>query len=313
LCGALGAMPGCVGGFAVVSLFSHKRVSLGAVVACMIAACGDEAFVMIALFPKRAVAMLGGLFVLGVIVGIVVDAVAGRIGMRRSPGSEAPDCDFHTHEHEAADSGSLKGRFRDQWRRPTPIRAILSFGVVFLVMFLFAYRFGLLGGGAEHAGHGGGHGGGVDFEWVTLIAMSLVGLFIVATVSDHFLEEHLWHHVIKTHVPRIFLWTVGALGAIAVLQHFVDVGALIAGNTYAILLVAVAIGFIPQSGPHLIFTTLFAAGALPFGILVANSVVQDGHGMLPMLAYSRRRFVIIKCIGAFVALVVGAAMLAAGV
>jgi len=313
LCGALGAMPGCVGGFAVVSLYSHQRVSLGAVVACMIAACGDEAFVMLALFPGRAVAMLGGLFVLGVVVGIAVDAVAARIQMRRSPGLETPDCDFHTHGHEVEDAASLKGRFREQWRKPSAIRAILTCTIACFVLFLVADQFHLLGGHGGADAHGHGRGGGIDFEWASLVVFSVVGLFIVATVSDHFLEEHLWHHVLKTHVPRIFLWTVGALGAIAVLQHFVDLGALIAGNRYAILLGAIAIGFIPQSGPHLIFTTLFAAGALPFGILVANSVIQDGHGMLPMLAYSRRHFLIIKSINAVVALAVGAAMLAAGV
>jgi hypothetical protein len=309
LCGALGAMPGCVGGFAVVSLFSHKRVSLGAVVACMIAACGDEAFVMIALFPERAVAVLGGLFVLGVVVGFLVDAVAARIETRRSPACEAPDCDFQTHEHEAEDSSERKGRLREQWRRPTPIRAILSFGILFLVLFVAAYQTGLLGAPTESAGHGGG----LDFEWATMIALSLVGLFIVATVSDHFLEEHLWGHVFRTHVPRIFLWTVGALGAIAVLQHFVDLGSLVAGNRYTVLVIAVAIGLIPQSGPHLVFVTLFAQGTLPFAILLANCIVQDGHGMLPMLSYSRRHFLIIKSIDAFVALVVGAAMLAATV
>ncbi len=313
LCGALGAVPGCVGGFAVVSLYSHRRVSLGAVIACMIAACGDEAFVMLALFPGRAVAMLCGLFVLGVAVGAAVDVFAARLARPAAAGDGA-DCDFHTHGHEPEDTASLKGRFAEQWRKPSAIRAILTCAIACFVLFLVADQFHLLG-----AGHGGAvahddgpHGRGVDFEWVSLVVFSVVGIFIVATVSDHFLEEHLWHHVLRTHVPRIFLWTVGALGAIAVLQHFVDLGALIAGNRYVILLVAVAIGCIPQSGPHLIFTTLYAAGALPFGILVANSVIQDGHGMLPMLAHSRRHFVIIKAIDGGVALAVGAAMLAAG-
>jgi hypothetical protein len=311
LCGALGAMPGCVGGFAVVSLFSHKRVSLGAVVACMIAACGDEAFVMIALFPERTVLMLAGLFVLGVLVGMAVDVFAARLEARRTPDAMVPDCDFHTHEHELEDSGGRKGRFREQWRHPTPIRAILSFGIAFLVLFIAAYQTGLLGAASGGTGHG--QSGGLDFEWATMIALSLVGLFIVATVSDHFLEEHLWGHVLKSHVPRIFLWTVGALGAIAVLQHFVDLGSIVAGNRYTVLVIAVAIGLIPQSGPHLVFVTLFAQGTLPFAILLANCIVQDGHAMLPMLSYSRRHFLIIKSIDAFVALAVGAAMLAAGV
>lgn len=315
LCGLLGATPGCVGAFAVVSLFTHGRVSLGAVVACMIATCGDESFVMLALFPERAIAMFAGLFALGIAVGWLVDLAARRLKRRAPATAPCADCDFHMHDHETVSSAPFRGRFLEQWRRPTAIRAILSVSILLILLFLVAGQLDLLGAAEAEAGHGAGHDhghGGIGFEWVTLVAFTALGLFIVATVSDHFLEEHLWHHVLRVHVPRIFLWTVGALAAIAALQHFVDLGALIAGNRYAILLAAVAIGVIPQSGPHLIFTTLYATGALPFGILVANSVVQDGHGMLPVLAHSRRQFLVIKAIDGGIALLVGAAMLALG-
>ena len=41
----LGWIPGCMGGFASVSLFSHGMISFGALVAMLIATSGDEAFV----------------------------------------------------------------------------------------------------------------------------------------------------------------------------------------------------------------------------------------------------------------------------
>ena len=62
---------------------------------------------------------------------------------------------------------------------------------------------------------------------------------------------------------------------------------------------------IPESGPHLIFLTLFYQNAIPFSILLASSVVQDGHGMLPMLAESRLDFFKIKGINLFVGLCMG--------
>ena len=43
----LGATPGCMGAFAVVTLYTHRMVSLGALTACMIASSGDESFVML--------------------------------------------------------------------------------------------------------------------------------------------------------------------------------------------------------------------------------------------------------------------------
>ena len=38
----LGTIPGCVGGFAAVSLYTHRMLSFGALVAMMIATVGDE-------------------------------------------------------------------------------------------------------------------------------------------------------------------------------------------------------------------------------------------------------------------------------
>lgn len=72
-----------------------------------------------------------------------------------------------------------------------------------------------------------------------------------------------------------------------------------------VLLFACLIGLIPESGPHLVFVTLFAKRAIPFGILVGNSIVQDGHGMLPMLAHSKRAFLGIKLVNLVVRFVVG--------
>ena len=51
---ALGAVPGCMGGFASVSLYTHGIISFGALIAMMIASSGDEAFVMFAMMPDQA-------------------------------------------------------------------------------------------------------------------------------------------------------------------------------------------------------------------------------------------------------------------
>ena len=63
----LGLIPGCIGGFAAVSLYSHGIISLGALVAAMISSSGDEAFVMLAMIPSQALALFGILFVLALI------------------------------------------------------------------------------------------------------------------------------------------------------------------------------------------------------------------------------------------------------
>lgn len=71
------------------------------------------------------------------------------------------------------------------------------------------------------------------------------------------------------------------------------------------LVIASLVGLIPESGPHLLFLTLFTEKAIPFSVLLASSIVQDGHGMLPLLADSRRTFLKIKVINLLVGLLVG--------
>ena len=65
------------------------------------------------------------------------------------------------------------------------------------------------------------------------------------------------------------------------------------------------IGIIPESGPHLLFVTLFAAGAVPFSVLLASSISQDGHAGLPLLAETKRGFLKVKLINVVVALACG--------
>jgi hypothetical protein len=78
------------------------------------------------------------------------------------------------------------------------------------------------------------------------------------------------------------------------------------------LVLALLIGIIPQSGPHIIFVTLFASGAIPFSVLMANSIVQDGHGAIPLLAESPRSFITMKAIKLGIGIIAGSAGLILG-
>ncbi len=123
---------------------------------------------------------------------------------------------------------------------------------------------------------------------------ALFGLFVVCTVPDHCFKVHLWTHILKKRLPRIFFWTFGVLLVIHGFENYFNVESWVWENHFCVLLIAVLVGVIPESGPHMVFVTLFAAGVLSLSILLASSNVQDGHGMLPMLAVSRRSFFWIK-------------------
>jgi hypothetical protein len=55
----------------------------------------------------------------------------------------------------------------------------------------------------------------------------------------------------------------------------------------------------------MIFVSMFVAGTIPLSILLASSISQDGHGALPLLAESKKSFVVAKLINGVIALVVG--------
>jgi hypothetical protein len=266
-------------------MYSHRVVTVGAVVAAMIATSGDESFVMFAMIPKQALLLTVVLFGLGIAGGALTDLIMGR---RKTAGIWCGESlDVHP-EHSC--ECLPRGQVVRQWRNCSPARGILA---VVLAVFMLALATGQIGP--------------PEWTWIriTLLVTSCAALFIVSTVPDHFLEEHLWRHGVLKHAPRVFLWTLGALVAMEILTEHLHLGRMMGENSWAVLLFACLVGLIPESGPHLVFVTLYAKGAIPFGVLLANSIVQDGHGMLPMLAHSKRAFLGIKLVNLIVGFAAG--------
>ncbi len=290
----LGSVPGCVGGFAAVSLYTHRMIGFGALVAMMIATAGDEAFMMLALFPGKAALLFVILFVTAIVTGLVIDGLwkkAKPLPTRLEDTYELHNDDHH-HEH---------GRKED-------VRAGRSFGWKRVVLFagIIVFVAALLSGLLEEEGAEPDGLNLLNEEWMFWVfgAFSLVVLGALLFASDHFVEEHLWEHIVCRHLPSIFAWTFGVLLVLGVLFHFVDLTEWIGDNTALMILLAIAVGLIPESGPHLVFVTLFASGVIPFPVLLANSIVQDGHASLPLIADSKSSFVKAKAVKVGIALIV---------
>lgn len=288
---ALGATPGCLGAFIAVSLFARGRLTAGALVATMIATSGDEAFVMFALFPARALALTLALAVLGFAAGWATDTI-----LRKRAENRAPCCDF-TQDHPKECDCLPRAAVLAVWKHPSGVRLAVTAGLLAAMGLIAA-----------------GWLGPPTWNWkrITLLFVVGVGMFVVATVPEAFLRNHLVKHVLARHVPRIFAWTAATLGVMALAESHIDISSFVSSNPWGVLGLAAALGVVPESGPHLLFTTLYAQGAVPLSILVASSMVQDGHGMLPLLAHSRAWFLAVKGINLVAGLVVGAVLLAAG-
>jgi len=281
----LGVIPGCLGAFTVVSLYTHRIVSFAALVAAMIATFGDDAFIMFAMMPEKALILTIIVFVIALLTGFFILLVS-----KQKDQDSDRSYGFEVHKEETKCDCFPRNDLIGQIKNISFERALLISGFLLFVIFLVA-----------------GELGPEEWNWerITFLAGGLITLFIVVTVPDHFLKDHLWGHVIKKHLPRIFLWTFGTFLFLHLIGGFLDISSWIQDNQYIILIFAVLIGIIPESGPHLIFITLFINGTIPFSILLASSIVQDGHGAIPLLAESKKGFIYMKLINILVGLIVG--------
>lgn len=286
----LGIVPGCLGGFASAAMYAHGAISLGAIVATMIATSGDEAFVMFALFPIVAIGLNIGLALIGIVAGYCTDIIF------KNQKAAEHCCDGLVVHEEIPFSHYTAGNIISLWKNLTLSRAsLMSLLAVALLMIL---------AGFFHQEEG--------FIKIALPVIIGIAIIIVAIVPEHFLQEHLWEHVIKKHLVRIFVWTLSALIVIHLLVDVLHLDALIHNAQWIVLIVAGIVGIIPESGPHLLFVMMFSKGVVPLSVLVTSSIVQDGHAMLPLLAQSRKDFLLIKLINLIVGLTVGAIIMIAG-
>ena len=224
----LGATPGCLGAFMSVTLYVHGFLSFGAIVGGMIATCGDEAFVMLVMFPKQAVPLFGLLFLLGVLFGWISDWLAKLLHIEPCEGCELQA--YHPGEETAL----------------------------------------------------------------------------------HYVKDHVWNHIVRRHIWRVFAWTFFALLFVEIGLRQWELEEFVTTHMGLVLILSALIGVIPESGPNLVFVTLFAGGVIPFSVLLTNAIVQDGHGMLPLLSYSVRDSILIKAFNLTFALAIGGTAYFAG-
>ncbi|MDP4209985.1 MAG: putative manganese transporter [Bacteroidota bacterium] len=294
----LGLVPGCIGGFAAVSMFTHNLLNFGALTAAMIASTGDESFVMISMFPKTAILLNIIVFVIAILSGIIINLFVKKCKVPY-PGKTH----MVIHSHETVQQ-------QHSWRNILKNLKNISFQRSILILGLLLFLFGIVTGQFEHSGHELAHKTAESHsDWgienLLFMGLSLGALYILLLVDEHFLEDHLWGHIIKKHFVRIFLWTFGALLGIELLINYMDITPWLQHNYLTVLILALVVGIIPESGPHLIFVTLFYNGSIPFSILLANSIVQDGHSSLPLLAESKRNFFLMKGINLLIGLICG--------
>jgi hypothetical protein len=332
--GTLGLIPGCMGGFVAVSLFSHNIFNLGGLIAAMISDTGDETFVMFAAMPGYTLLIKLLTFVLAIAAGLAINAFMSK-------GNIVPkhfDHNLEVHLMHGSHSEQVRSNIFHNLRHLSLTRAVILSGIV---VFMLSLGLGLLEhkhsdddvtcihaneiaidehdhdhdhdhdhseiSAHEHGHHHHSHGNIFSERWLNILFIFVAGaaFLMVLSVTEHFLKEHVLRHVIYRHLLRVFIWTFGSLLVIYLLGLFMHYDEWMNDNQLTMLFIAIAIGLIPESGPHIVFISLFLEGSIPFSVLLANSLVQNGHSGLPLLAESKRGFVKMKLAAVTVGLIAG--------
>jgi hypothetical protein len=224
----LGAIPGCMDAFLVVSLYIHGMVGFGALTSVMLSTAGDEAFIMLAMMPKTALHIFAICIILGIIGGFLTDRTIKILNLKTRE-----HCLIEIHEE------------------------------------------------------------------VTAL---------------HFLKEHVYEHILRKHVPKLFLWIFIPLTVVDFLILNFDFASIISSlPVLGLIVFAALVGIIPESGPHMIFLVLYSKGLLPFSVLLVSSLSQDGHGLLPLLSHSIKETIYVQIFTTGFSLIVGVVLYLIGV
>ncbi len=224
----LGAIPGCMDAFLVVSLYIHGLVGFGALTSVMLSTAGDEAFIMLAMVPEVALKIFAITIFLGIIGGVLADRAVECLKIKT-----CEHCIIEIHEE--------KNGF-------------------------------------------------------------------------HFLKDHVYGHILRQHVPKLFLWIFVPLTLVEFLIQNYDFASVVTNLPVSALIVfAALVGIIPESGPHLIFLILFSKGLVPFSVLLVSTLSQDGHGLLPLLSHTIKDTLYVQIFTTGFSLAIGLLLMLIGV
>ena len=281
----LGSTPGCLGAFLNVSFYVHGMISFGALTGGMIATSGDEAFVLLAMLPKQALLLFVILFIFGIALGWFSDKIVTVLKLKT-----CKECELYKIHSIKECKCFDKKTIIQNYLELSPIRIFL---LSITILVLITIVTGLFDPSSW------------DWKRITFVVLFIVTLGIIATVPEHFLKEHIWEHLVKKHLWSIFLWSFFAIMVIEVGFKYFNIEEFVQQHIKLIGLLAVLIGIIPESGPHMIFVMLYAKGMIPFSILLTSSIVQDGHGMLPLLSYTIKDSILVKLLNLVFGIIIG--------
>lgn len=276
----LGMMPGCGGAILVVTGYASGQLSYGALIATLTATMGDAAFLLLAEDPRAALIILPLSAIVGFVTGLIVDSFFPN-----------------TANRQARKSRMMPARIGEFRLRDQLMLLCLVPGLILGIAGLAQLEIPALG------------------EQFALMAMLFTALIWALSPVDRMthMDDHPASRA-NEETAFVMIWVLAAflLFDMAQVIFGFDFSGLFSGLYYWTPLIAALVGFIPGCGPQILTTSLYLAGALPMGALLANAVANDGDALFPAIAITPRAALSATAITAIPAVILGYAFLLAG-
>ncbi|MCH2057822.1 MAG: putative manganese transporter [Thalassotalea sp.] len=297
---AMGMLPGCGGAIIVITQFVSGKMSFGAVAAVLTATMGDAAFLLIAAEPMTGFATMALCFVVGVISGVIVNALHGPEFLCDT----AIERDANSQDHQGLDDDLLvdstcKSHCAEQ-KTHTPKQLPFQLkvqGILWQWLMLPGVIVGLLMAGqldvanlfsltesqVQHVG------AGFAFTFILLWATTReITNFESLVAEDKKARQSKAFQKVALDTNFVTSWVVAAfLGfELFVLFGNINLGSVFGHVPAFAPMVGVLVGMIPGCGPQIITTTLYLSGAVPLSAQIGNAISNDGDALFPAIALS---------------------------
>lgn len=267
----LGALPGCGGAIVVVTQFTQRQASFGALVAVLTATMGDAAFLLLAQKPLEGLLIL----LLGISVGFLSGIAVNRF-CNPLPASAItkPKMQISAKPISYVDQISII-----YWQ------IIMLPCLIIALLMAFNIDFGLF----THA---------IELFGCTMAVLIAVAWSLSPITSTYNMESS------STKKPNMKEKQAARYLQIIEDTHFVSAWVIVSFMLYEILvnvggldvaswfsefamftpLMAVLVGLLPGCGPQIVVTTLYIQGVIPFSALAGNAISNDGDALFPAIA-----------------------------
>ncbi|MGL4388581.1 MAG: putative manganese transporter [Brevinema sp.] len=314
----LGLTPGCGGAILIMPLFLKGQITFGTVVATLVATMGDAAFVLLTTLPKDFLIISLISLIAALITGYTIDFFG--IGAKHTPVSEKTLSYNKMFQQEQT-------KFIDQTISTPILISKFQSAVYFFrhhIAFVIFWTFALLSLplGIMNLLQ-------IDFNNDFPIKnLGIIGVFgtifsIIYSIitkkilcddilpeiksKQNSLHETLIHNAEET--AFVVMWVFFALFFYEIFatylhgQEFIDF--IISKNGYLGVIGGVLIGLIPGCGPHIILTTLYIQEVIPFSVLIANAISNDGDALFPLLVMDKKYAFFASIYSTIPALIIG--------